>query len=81
MLKKLGEKSVCRLVCVPSFRATKSIVLVDLTNLQSYEYKFDASLIANTFETNQLDFSQSGKLPVDDSTRIDSSQDSNWVMK
>ena len=53
---QLADDMVCRLICVPSFRRSKSIVLVDLQNLQSYEYKFDCSLVANRFDTDQLEF-------------------------
>ena len=49
-----GERLVCsevsgasrqavKLVSVPGFRRTKSIVLLDVTSLQSYEVKFDIS--------------------------------------
>ena len=33
MFKKMSSTSVCRLIAVPSFRRSKSIVLVDLTTL------------------------------------------------
>ena len=71
---------LCRLVCVPSFRRSKSIVLVDLQTLQSYEYKFDCSLIANTFDSNQLEFvagDEDQDMMANKDPRIDSSDDSN----
>ena len=30
LLRRVNEQSACRLICVPSFRITKSIVLIDL---------------------------------------------------
>ena len=50
------EGSVTRLICIPSFRRSKSIVLIDLTSLQAHEFKFDAGELMNMHASEELEF-------------------------
>jgi DNA polymerase delta subunit 2 len=52
----IEDDGTTRLICVPSFRKSKSIVLLDLTTLQTYEYKFDCSCLVNMPPTDELEF-------------------------
>ena len=37
-----------RLICVPSFRTTRQIVLMNLQSLETFSYEFDCSFLAKT---------------------------------
>jgi len=56
LIKNEEENEATRVICVPSFRRTKSVVLLDLDTLQSYEYKFDCAMICNMTKTDELEF-------------------------
>ena len=45
-----------RIIGVPTFRSSKSIILCDLQTLQSYEYKFNVSNLVKVPEANELEF-------------------------